>query len=161
MTVAPLLIKVTERNRPRKLRSVISKGSKHANQVIGRYHHNFFTPQRFTKAHAEKVGYTKRKPGYLAKKKAIFKHVNPLEFSGRAKRASKVERITATSKKVQIRYPGLRVLNFRNPKSQVNMRAEFEYVLQHEVERVAAEHNFALDGFIKASGGDVSTTLVK
>lgn len=116
--------------------------------------HATMSDNRFSHSHARKAGYAPRKKRYTAGKVKKFGHSRPLEYTGRARRLSRTARITSTSKGARIRYPGLRVFNFRHPESQVNALEEFTTVLPEEVSRVAQ----AIDQEIDKELSRVNTT---
>ena len=98
--------------------------------------HSQFSDARFTHAHASKAGYAQRSKQYERRKFKKFGHTYPLVWSGTARRLVRTANVVATKNGVSVRYAGARVFNFKNPKSQVNMREEFTKVLPEEAEHL-------------------------
>jgi outer membrane receptor for monomeric catechols len=128
----PILIKRTQQVSTRAMRTIVSQAQKTSNHNMGTWMHQVATPKRFTREHAREANYTPRKKRYEAKKYKLYQHKDPLRFTGRARLASTMARITATASKVTIRYPQMRVLNLKLKNSTINMRQEFETVTQNE-----------------------------
>ncbi len=155
----PILIKRTVRVSPRRLRTVISQGQKQAHQNMGTWLLVIATPRRFTREHAREANYTPRKRRYEIAKQKKFGHRNPLQFTGRAKLASTMARITATSTKTSVRFPQLRVLNLKLRNSSINMRQEFEFVTQKETGELAAVYENTLNMALQNVGVDPEITF--
>lgn len=141
-------VKFTVRERgatPRGFKKAYNAASKESWHEAGVYFHTHFRDQRFTHRHATAAGYTKRKRQYEMRKLKKYGHTRPLEFTGRTRRAVRAATISSTSSGAKVRYPGARVFNFRNPKSQVNMLLEFTSVTQEEANELAAHYDRKLD----------------
>lgn len=146
----PLAVKLTERGpTPRHLRTVYTKAKKKAYFEGAVFFHSTMSDARFTHVHARRAGYTPRKKRYTASKVSRYGHSRPLERTGRSRRMSRTARITSTSKGATVRYPGLRVFNFRHPNSQVNMVQEWTTVLPGEVGRVGEKIDRVMDRELK------------
>lgn len=144
---------------PRKLKSLVNQASKSSWLKVGVLFHEEMRQKRFTKAHGIRAGYAKRKGDNLAFGSKGWKRStagqkfrkakgspNPLVFSGDSRDRSELgNSITATSNGVKVRYPGLRKLNFRHPKSRINMRKEFVTLLPSEIDRLAEHYDKTLD----------------
>lgn len=111
--------------------------------------HAKFSDKHFTNAGATEYRYTPRsgergskrkfKGSYSARKLKKFGHTRPLEFSGESRRRVRAsQKIKATSKggRCILSAPAL---NFRNPKSPINMREEVTRVSPRERTELAAE----------------------
>lgn len=115
----------------------------------GRYFHEHFRDLRFTREHALKAGYTKRKGeglpdkqfkrSYTGRKFRQFGHTRPLEFTGDTRRAVKMANISSTSSGAKVAYAGARVFNYHNPLSDpaMNLAEEFRKILPEEAEQLA------------------------
>ena len=134
----------------RRMHNTAAKTSWHAAGVL--YHATMYD-RRFTHAHATAAGYTRRSAKYERRKLRAKGHTNPLEFSGTARRKTRTANITSTSSGAKVAYPGARVFNFRNPKSQVNMVVEFTTLLQSEADTLAKEFDSVYDDKINADQG--------
>jgi len=105
---------------------------------------------RFSHAHARAAGYAPRSRMYEKRKLKRFGHTYPLQFTGRTRRAVNMARITTTGRSARVAYAGARVLNFRNPKSQVNAVLEFTTIIQNEADRIAKEFDNTLDRLLNS-----------
>lgn len=86
-------------------------------------HH--FTRQAFSRYSAV---YKRRKFKYEKRKLRMFGHTNPLVYSGESRRlALSIQDVRATSRGNRIVLHS-RKLNFKHPKSQINMREELTYI---------------------------------
>jgi hypothetical protein len=144
-------IKITERGTvPRKMLTVHNKASKASWAETGVRFHSDFRELRFRADHARRAGYLRRKGegmafgskawkrSYMGQKYRRFQHQRPLEFSGTTRRAiASMPTITSTSAGVRVRYAGARAFNFKHPKSQINMAAEFRRILPEEAKSLA------------------------
>ncbi len=113
---------------------------------MGRHWHANFAKKHFTHAGAREYGYYKRKGdnltvgskrwkrSYAGQKWRKKGHNLPLVFKGEARRLSRMANIVANSKGVKVKLTKLNKLNFRNPKSRINMRAEMTRVSTAEAE---------------------------
>lgn len=153
-------LKIRERGpTPRKLAKVMTAAKKKSFFDGAVYFHSDLRESRFTQAHATKAGYTPRKRSYLVQKLRKFGHTRPLEYSGQARKASRVANITSTSRGFRIRYPGVRAFNYLNKHTQVNMVTEFTTVLPDEVNKVAEHIDRTLDQALNSQGETTVTTL--
>jgi hypothetical protein len=116
----------------------------------GRYFHLNMRERRFTQAHATKAGYAKRSVKYTQYKFRKFGHTRPLEFSGTARRLMKSANISSTSKGARVAYPGARVFNFRNPKSdpKMSLNIEFRSLTFDDAEELEGVIDHTLEGLI-------------
>lgn len=111
---------------------------------IGREWHRRFKPLHFGNSATTRYGYGRRSgesgnmpakgfnQSYTGRKLAIKKHTRPLEWSGDSMRsvmASNTIRATRFGVTVAMHAPNL---NYRNPHSQIDMRAELTRVLPEE-----------------------------
>jgi hypothetical protein len=113
--------------------------------------------ERFTKSHARKAHYKKRRgeeaglsrqaffSSYTGQKQRKFGHTRPLEFTGETRRLVKTANITSTSKGGKVRYPGARKFNFRNRYSSIRMSEEFRRLLPSEKTELAKEYDKTLN----------------
>lgn len=116
--------------------------------------HRKFTHRRFTPEHARRAGYKRRKGEGLPRGSKRFRRsyfgrklrgeqgggvgqALPLVKSGASRRRSRRPRIRATNKRARITFT-MPALNFRHPKSQIDMRDEFNRVLPDEQKQAAA-----------------------
>jgi hypothetical protein len=142
------IIKVDIRDRgatPRGMRKMLTGALKESWLETGAEFHAENSDKRFTHAHAAEAGYAPRSKNYERRKLKKYGHTYPLEYSGTARRLSRSADITSTSKGVTIRYRGLRVFNFKNPKSRADMQKEFTTVLPKEVNESARVFDQKLD----------------
>lgn len=130
---------------PRGMAKRINAMKRIAWDETGTLFHTEMRDKRFSKAHARAAGYTQRKHKYTMKKLKAKQHTNPLQWSGRTRRDVRLARIIPTSNGARIAYPGARVLNFRNPKSQVRAAVEFATITQDEANTLAANFDRVLD----------------
>lgn len=118
--------------------------------------HSEMRDNRFTHAHARKVGYAARSFKYQQRKLKKWGHTYPLQWSGTTRRLVKKARISTTSNGARIAYAGARVFNFRNPKMKANMAVEFTTVTQAEAELIARKFDMELDRQLGIDDGDNS-----
>jgi hypothetical protein len=130
---------------PRGMRKAMNASTKQSWFDAGLFFHDQLRDKRFTHAHATKAGYADRSRNYERRKLKQKGHTNPLQYSGTTRRAIRTASITSTSKTASVRYPGARVFNFRNPKSQANMVVEFTTVLADEANQIAQVFDKSLD----------------
>lgn len=135
---------------PRGMAKRINAMKKSAWNAAGLLFHTDMRDQRFSQTHANQAGYARRSPKYIKRKQKRMGHSNPLQFSGRTRRAVRAARISATSNGAKVTYAGARVLNFRNPKSQVNAAVEFATITQAEADKLAAKVDQVLDRQLSA-----------
>jgi hypothetical protein len=107
--------------------------------------HSEMRDSRFSKAHARAAGYASRKHLYTMRKLKVKGHTNPLQWSGTTRRAVRAARISTTSNSARVAYAGARVLNFRNPKSQVKAAVEFSTITKSEADAIAQRYDTVLD----------------
>lgn len=125
---------------------IVNRVVREALQAMGLEWRAVYLPDHFTKKGARKYGYMPRsgEPGsnrgwsrsYTKHKLAIQKHTLPLVWSGEGRGEalySKQAIAKATSKRAHVTLPLPRVFNWKNPKSNVNMRKEIETVTTDEV----------------------------
>lgn len=95
--------------------------------------HTRFMPQHFTSRGAAKYGYGPRATAYVARKKKVKGHNDPLVWSGASKRLAEIQDVRATSKsgKVVIHATGLNRRN-RDTISPKTMRQELLTVTDQE-----------------------------
>ncbi len=153
------LIKIRERGAsPRGMRKVWNAGSKLAFLEAAEFFDANLRDRRFTTAHAQAAGYSKRKGeglprgtkayrrSYAGQKESRYKHNRPLEKSGDTRERLRTGgRRTSTATKARISYSQARVFNFRHPKSMVRMSEEFTRVLPEENEQMAHAYDSRLD----------------
>lgn len=113
---------------------------------LGKYWRKQMLPLHFTHRGGRKYGYSPRKgeaPGggrptrgtYTYRKKKLFGHTRPLEFTGKGKQeALTSKKYRATRDKVDVILP--RKFNLRHPNSKVNMREEITAVTMDEITRL-------------------------
>lgn len=138
---------------PRGMRKVMNAVTKETWFETGIEFHSQFSDARFTHAHASKAGYAPRSKNYERRKLKKFGHTNPLEFSGTTRRLVRTASVTSTSKGANVRYPGARAFNFKNPKMQANMVQEFTKVLPEEANELASFFDRSLDRKLNAYNG--------
>lgn len=105
--------------------------------------HKDYLPKHFTRQGALEYGYKARKgekmsPGqrgytrsYAYRKLRAFGHQDPLVFTGETKQLARIRKIVATSKQAKVVLP--RKLNWKHPKSQINMRDEITAITPAEL----------------------------
>lgn len=153
MTI-PLKIEIRDRGpTPRGMRKILNASMKESWFETGAEFHAENSDKRFTHAHATAAGYAPRSRNYERRKLKKFGHTNPLEYSGTARRLSRVADVTSTGKSVTIRYRGLRVFNFKNPKMRADMAKEFTTILPSEVTESARVFDAKLDQKLNAYTG--------
>lgn len=140
----PLTVTV-KRTAPRKQRSDLKQAQKAAWFKGAVWFHVHKSDERFTQRHASRAGYAKRKKRYEQRKFKLYGHRRPLEYSGRTRFLSRTANITSTSVGARVRYPNLRGLNRRHPKSDINMAQEFRTLLPEETQDVAAVLDAEID----------------
>lgn len=152
-------IEVRERGTtPRKMLSVHNKASKSAWADTGVRWHSDFRDLRFRADHARRAGYLRRKGegmpfgskawkrSYMGQKYRKFTHQRPLEFSGDTRRAvASMPSLTSTSNGVKVRYSGARTLNYKHPRSRINMAEEFRRTLPEEANSLTRTYDNRLD----------------
>jgi len=110
---------------------------------IGETWHRQHRKRHFTQYGASLYGYEPRKPGYNRRKRNAKGHMLPLVWSGYSRLASRIKSVRVVKSKGQYRaivvMPAVRVLNFRNPKSSINMRREFETIAPSEYNQYEKE----------------------
>jgi hypothetical protein len=134
---------------------------KEAFQKAGEHWFLHMRPKHFTEAGAKVYGYTPRrgekkhfgskawKRSYTGRKFAAFKHTRPLVYSGESEAATRLGRIVPTSKGVRIYMTAPR-LNYKHPKSKINMREELAMVTQLEMNLLINVYDDHLDRGIRA-----------
>lgn len=141
--------------RIRGLRRPMNAARKDSFAQTADFFHRRFTAARFTESHAAKAGYANRKGQRLSRTSKAFRNsyygrklrsqfgggvglALPLVWSGKSRERAKTPRLTATFRGAKLRF-NAPSLNFRHPKSRVNMRAEFTRVLPEEKRQTHAE----------------------
>lgn len=152
-------IKIQERGpAPRGMKSIWNQASKTAWLAAIEHFDDHFRDRRFTHAHARAAGYYRRKgelaaPGskafrgsYTGRKRRQFGHTRPLEFSGKTRdRLRSGGRRTSTRSGARVTYSQASVFNFKPPKSQIDMAAEFRRLLPEEEMQLAQVYDSRLD----------------
>lgn len=153
------LIQIKERGpTPRGMQRTWNASSKVAFLEAAEFFDDHLRDRRFTHTHARAAGYKRRKGelqpegsksfrrSYTGRKKRQFGHTRPLEFSGKTRdRLRSGGRRTSTSKGARISYHQASVFNFRHPKSQIDMAAEFRTILPEENQQLALAYDRRLD----------------
>ena len=164
------LIQIRERGAtPRGMKRIFRRASKAAWLDTATHFHREYTLRRFTPEHAAEAKYSARKGqlqprgsaafrrSYMGKKMRLYHHQNPLQFSGKSKRSARFATPTSTSKGGRIAYRGMRVFNFRHPRSRVRMNEEFRRIIPREAEELGTYYDRRLDLHLeredKADGG--------
>ena len=130
---------------PRKMRKQHNAASKSSWLSTATLFHAEYRDRRFTESHAAKAGFYKRKRKYEQKKRRMFGHNRPNEFSGDTRAAVRTATVSATSKGGRIRYPGARKLNFKNPKSRIRPSVEFRHIIPEEEHELAYHYDQRYD----------------
>lgn len=135
---------------------VYTAGSKSGWSDAAKQYHLKFRPKRFTQAHAKAAGYAKRSGedltygskafwrSYVGRKIRKFKHNQPLRWSGNTRRGSAFATVSTTRVQARVKYPRVRVLNFRP-----NLQAEFRRILPDEARQLGRVYDRSLDRFLK------------
>ena len=159
-------IKFKERGpTPRRLAKTMNRHKKSTWHDLGVEFHTAYRLERFTEEHARAARYARRSRAYVSRKRASSRlggglgQAAPLVYSGESKRASRVARISETSKGVKVRYPGLRKFNLRNPKGNARPSEEFHRVLGREARDLAKFYDSKLEQRIN-SDTNASTDTV-
>ena len=149
-----VVYKVDFRTEPvkRALWKQYNEASTEAWQETGKMFHVDMRPRRFTESHGREAGYKKRKAKYTKRKFCEFGHKNPLERTGEVKRLVKSAKIVARGGTGQrgnqggarVIYRGARKLNYINPHSDINMRAEFTRITEREAMTLGIAHGVRL-----------------
>lgn len=146
---------------PRGMKKAYNAAAKAAWEETAIAHHRDNTEKRFTVEHARRAGYTKRKgegmsrgakgfaSTYYGRKLRSNKgggvgQADPLVYSGTTKQRARTARVVASRSGAKLRY-NTPALNFRHPKSRVNMRDEFTRILPHEVAAIVKNYDAGLD----------------
>lgn len=163
------ITKVTVRDRgptPRRMQKVYTAGSKKAWFEAAKYYHGTYRPKRFTEGHALAAGYKKRSDedlpfgskafwrSYIGRKIRIKKHRHPLEWSGRTREGSKFATIATTRLDARVKYPNVRVLNFRP-----GLQDEFRRLLSDEAKQLGRVYDGSLTRALKADNSTDTRTL--
>lgn len=142
---------------PRGLKRAYNNASKNAWAQAGLYFHVTYRPRRFTEAHGKEAGYKPRDgeslpfgsvdfwKSYTGKKWKKYHHRHPLEYSGATKSAANVATIASTSKGARVKYPRVRVFNFRP-----YMQEEFRRILPAEARHIGRIYDRNLDRLLAA-----------
>lgn len=154
-------IKIEERGpAPRGMKRIWKAASKEAWLSAGEFFDDHLRDRRFTHAHARAAGYKRRKGelqpegsksfrrSYTGRKARQFKHTRPLEFSGKTRdrlRSGGRYRVSGDRQNLRISYSQASVFNFKPPKSQIDMAAEFRTILPEENQQLALAYDRRLD----------------
>lgn len=159
-----MAIKIRERgNVPRVMRKAFNEASKQTWYETGVYFHENLREDRFTPEHAREAGYTLRKgQGQIPPSKRTYygrkyyskfgggiQRADPLVYTGETQRAVRSARVSSTSKRGRVTYAGANKLNYRHPKSTINMSAEFRRITDREIVILASEYDAGLDHNLK------------
>ncbi|HUT62111.1 MAG TPA: hypothetical protein VNA25_30095 [Phycisphaerae bacterium] len=108
-----------------------------------------FIPKHFQKSATRRYGYKPRKgmefargtkefwDSYSGQKLKYKHHLIPLVFSGKTRELAKDSKVKPIAKRAEVRTPA-RGLNRKHPKSEINMREEFQTILPVEHVEMAA-----------------------
>jgi len=108
-----------------------------------------FIPKHFRASATRRYGYKKRKGMQYARGTAEFRdsysgnklrhkgHLIPLVYSGETRDLAKDSKVKPIAKRAEVRTPA-RGLNRKHPKSEINMREEFQTILPVEHVEMAA-----------------------
>lgn len=141
-------------------KSQLNNALKNSWLKAARYFHDRMRDKRFTVEHARAAGYAPRKGdgltgkafwnSYQGRKQKRFGHQRPLEFTGKTRAAVRsYVSLSSTSKGSRASYPGARIFNFRNPKSdpRLNPALEFRYIIPSEAAELAKVIDADIDEF--------------
>lgn len=116
---------------------------------VGKTWQRDMVPEHFKVSGARLYGYTPRsgeqypygsrefRRSYTGRKKRMFGHTNPLVWSGRSRTLAQHGQIRATAKLCTVKVPAP-ALNFRNPRSKIDMRTEVLKVVESELKTLGA-----------------------
>jgi len=143
--------------------------------IVGERWHRELRPKHFTTAGAREYGYSPRKGdtgnagskgfwrSYTGRKQRTFGHTRPLVWSGELEQLSRARRIEAraftTRSRVRVIMPLASKANWRNPHSQIDMRAELTTVSPGEGEELVALHNASMHERLNRHIGKETTTI--
>lgn len=148
-------IKILETGPIRGMKRAFGRVKKDAFAVTADKFHKTNTAKRFTAEHAAKAGYAARKGQLLSPHSKAFARsyygrklrsrfgggvgqALPLVYSGTTRARARTPRLEANSKGATLRF-NTPALNFKHPKSRVNMRDEFTRILPEEQRGAVAE----------------------
>lgn len=164
-------IKIRERGAtPGILKRELQKLKKAAFEAAGVCWHQQIRPKHFTTAGAGEYGYAPRKGErgnvgshgfqrtYTGRKLKAYGHTRPLVLTGESEAMSRIRDVRATSKKARIVIRAPR-LNYRNPASQANPRAELTAVSQKDAAAMVKQFERELDRQIKTVRKTKSKTI--
>lgn len=150
-------IEITDRGpTPRRWAKVYTAAARDAWLEAATYFHKTYTPRRFTEAHAKAAGYALRAGqdavygskrfwnSYFGRKIRYKGHRKPLVWSGNTERAAKTATISSTTKRASIRFPGVRVLNWKP-----HLRDEFTRILPEEAVQLGVKYDARFTLYIK------------
>lgn len=158
------LVTIVVRDRgatPRGMKRIFNNAKKEAWRDTAWRFHEEYRDKRFTPEHAAAAGYMKRKGeliprgtkafqrSYTGRKLRMWKHTNPLEFSGKTRRAVKWASVSSTSNGGKAAYSGARVFNFLPPRSKIRMGEEFRRITQQEAIELGQYFDERLDRRLK------------
>lgn len=151
-----------------------SKCTEAAWRAAGKFWHEELREKHFTKAGAQEYGYAPRKGeglsgkafwrSYTGRKLRMFGHTKPLVWSGRGEAGTRRQDIKPGRDGNQpyswvvitLHSP---VFNFRNPKSNVDMRKELRTVSDRETIQIGLVYQRALVAAINSLGGSQTTRV--
>ena len=131
-------------------KSEVNKVLKESWLKAAKHFHAEMRDKRFTIEHARAAGYAPRKGdgktgkefwrSYQGRKQKKYGHQRPLEFTGKTRAAVRAYvSLSSTSKGGKAAYPGARVFNYKNPKSDpaMNLALEFRRITPAEAIELA------------------------
>lgn len=150
------------------MRKAFNAAAKESWSAAAIEHHRENAAKRFTPEHARRAGYTARKGERMSLAAAIRAgtyygrkltskskgggpgRADPLVYSGTTKQRARTATVAASRSGAKLRY-NTPALNFKNPKSRVNMREEFTRVLPEEQAAIARHYDDGLDRRLNAA----------
>lgn len=129
----------------------------------GKFFHTNLRDKRFTPEHALQANYARRRGQNISPSAKGFgrqyygrkylsrslgggiNRADPLVKSGDSRRNARVARITSSSNRGRVTYPGLRKLNRRHKDSRIRMNEEFRRFTAREIPRLADVFDDAYD----------------
>lgn len=128
---------------PRGMKRAVGNAFKEAYDVTGRHWQQTMLPKHFTRAGAREYGYTPRKGEqsgtgkgfwrtYTGRKQKYLGHTRPLVYSGASETLAMRGIVRATRKQAVVPIPAP-TLNYKPPRSSINMRQEVTTVSDREI----------------------------
>lgn len=154
------------------MRKAFNAASKESWAQAAIEHHRENTEKRFTPEHARRAGYTSRKGQNMSRQAAIRAgtyygrklssptkgggpgRADPLVYTGTTKQRARTANVVASRSGAKLRF-NTPALNFKHPRSRVNMREEFTRILTEEQQDIARSYDAGLDRRLNA---DTTTT---